>query len=95
MTEIASKIQAQGLISYARGMITILDRKGLEKRSCECLQTLLDRPRCCPQSGRAGVPFLLRHSVDSAFGTDLTLAMCNCVIASMNAVAWARSVERN
>jgi CRP-like cAMP-binding protein len=48
VTEIASKIQAQGLISYARGMITILDRKGLEKRSCECFQTLLDQSAMLP-----------------------------------------------
>jgi len=48
VTEIASKIQAQGLISYSRGMITILDRKGLEKRSCECFQTLLDQSAMLP-----------------------------------------------
>ncbi|MGZ5165412.1 MAG: Crp/Fnr family transcriptional regulator [Burkholderiales bacterium] len=48
VTEIAGKIQAQGLISYARGMITILDRKGLEKRSCECFQTLLDQSAMLP-----------------------------------------------
>jgi CRP-like cAMP-binding protein len=48
VTEIASKIQAQGLISYSRGMITILDRKGLERRSCECFQTLLDQSAMLP-----------------------------------------------
>jgi CRP-like cAMP-binding protein len=48
VTEIASKIQAQGLISYTRGMITILDRKGLKKRSCECFQTLLDQSAMLP-----------------------------------------------
>lgn len=48
VTEIASKIQAQGLISYSRGMITILDRKELEKRSCECFQTLLDQSAMLP-----------------------------------------------
>lgn len=48
VTEIASKIQAQGLISYSRGMITILDRKGLEKRSCECFQMLLDQSAMLP-----------------------------------------------
>jgi CRP-like cAMP-binding protein len=32
----ANKLQAEGLISYKRGVIRILDRKGLEKRSCEC-----------------------------------------------------------
>ena len=36
VTEGALKLQHAGLISYVRGHITVLDRKGLEKRSCEC-----------------------------------------------------------
>jgi CRP-like cAMP-binding protein len=36
VTEAALKLQQGGLIRYARGHITVLDRKGLEKRSCEC-----------------------------------------------------------
>ena len=36
VTEAAFKLQKVGLIRYARGRITVLDRKGLEKRSCEC-----------------------------------------------------------
>lgn len=32
----ANKLQEDGLISYKRGVIKILDRKGLEKSSCEC-----------------------------------------------------------
>jgi hypothetical protein len=32
----ANKLQAKGLISYKRGVITILDRKALEKSACEC-----------------------------------------------------------
>jgi CRP-like cAMP-binding protein len=48
VTEIASKIQAQGLISYSRGLITISDRKGLERLSCECFQTLLDQSAMLP-----------------------------------------------
>lgn len=36
VTEGALKLQKLGLISYARGRITVLDRLGLEKRSCEC-----------------------------------------------------------
>jgi len=32
----ALKLQQAGLIRYARGHITVLDRPGLEKRSCEC-----------------------------------------------------------
>ena len=36
VTEAAVKLQHAGLIQYARGHITVLDRAGLEKRSCEC-----------------------------------------------------------
>jgi len=36
VTESANKLQQAGLISYARGRITVLDRPGLEKRTCEC-----------------------------------------------------------
>jgi CRP-like cAMP-binding protein len=36
VTEVAKRLQALGLIKYARGRITILDRRGLEKLSCEC-----------------------------------------------------------
>lgn len=36
VTEAALKLQTAGLIRYARGHISVLDRKGLEKRTCEC-----------------------------------------------------------
>ena len=36
VTESAVKLQGAGLIRYARGRITVLDRPGLEQRSCEC-----------------------------------------------------------
>ncbi|MFJ2990647.1 Crp/Fnr family transcriptional regulator [Collimonas sp. NPDC087041] len=36
VTEAALGLQAAGLIRYARGHITVLDRSGLEKRTCEC-----------------------------------------------------------
>ncbi|WP_397532954.1 Crp/Fnr family transcriptional regulator [Roseateles sp.] len=36
VTESALKLQAAGLIRYARGHIAVLDRPGLEARSCEC-----------------------------------------------------------
>ena len=36
VTEAALKLQAAGLIQYARGHIKILDRPGLERRTCEC-----------------------------------------------------------
>lgn len=36
VTEGALKLQKAGLISYARGRISVLDRQGLEQRTCEC-----------------------------------------------------------
>jgi CRP-like cAMP-binding protein len=36
VTEAAGKLQRAGLISYRRGHISVLDRKGLEAQTCEC-----------------------------------------------------------
>jgi CRP-like cAMP-binding protein len=36
VTEGALKLQKAGLIRYARGRISVLDRRGLERRACEC-----------------------------------------------------------
>ncbi len=36
VTEAAGNLQSAGLIRYSRGHITVLDRRGLEARTCEC-----------------------------------------------------------
>jgi CRP-like cAMP-binding protein len=36
VNEGATKLQNLGIIRYSRGRITVLDRPGLEKRTCEC-----------------------------------------------------------
>jgi CRP-like cAMP-binding protein len=36
VTEAALALQKAGLIKYARGHITVMDRQALERRSCEC-----------------------------------------------------------
>jgi CRP-like cAMP-binding protein len=36
VTGVAVRLQKAGIIQYTRGRITVLDRKRLEKRSCEC-----------------------------------------------------------
>lgn len=40
VTESAGRLQHDGLIRYVRGKITVLDRKGLEKRVCECYRVV-------------------------------------------------------
>ena len=36
VTDAAGKLQRLGIIEYSRGQITVLDRAGLERLSCEC-----------------------------------------------------------
>ncbi|MEH2474872.1 CRP-like cAMP-binding protein [Nitrobacteraceae bacterium AZCC 2161] len=43
VTEVAGKLQSEGVISFSRGVIQILDRAALEAHSCECYQSLLDQ----------------------------------------------------
>jgi len=40
VTESALKLQEAGIITYARGHITVLDRPRLEQRSCECYEVV-------------------------------------------------------
>ena len=50
VTEAALKLQAAGLIRYARGHITVLDRPGLEQRTCECYHVVKNEyDRLLPQ----------------------------------------------
>jgi CRP-like cAMP-binding protein len=40
VTDAAGKLQKAGLIRYQRGRITVVDRPGVEARSCECYQVV-------------------------------------------------------
>ena len=40
VTDGATKLQNAGLISYSRGRIRVLDRPGLEQRTCECYRVV-------------------------------------------------------
>jgi CRP-like cAMP-binding protein len=42
VTEVASKLQATGAISYSRGTIRIRDAAALAEHCCECLETLIE-----------------------------------------------------
>lgn len=42
VTIAARKLQERGLIKYVRGVITMVNRKDLEKASCECYQIVMD-----------------------------------------------------
>ena len=43
VTEVAGRLQKEGLISFSRGIIRILDRPALEAMTCECYQSLIDQ----------------------------------------------------
>jgi CRP-like cAMP-binding protein len=40
VTEAAGRLQKAGLISYVRGKIQVIDREGLEARTCECYEVV-------------------------------------------------------
>ena len=42
VTHAAGRLQENGLISYVRGRITVLDRRGLETAVCECYKVVKD-----------------------------------------------------
>ena len=45
VSEVASRLQRSGLINYVRGMMTIVNRRRLEKKSCECYRIVRDEYR--------------------------------------------------
>jgi CRP-like cAMP-binding protein len=42
VTEVLQSIQQQGLIRYGKGIITVLNREGLEELACECYRCVRD-----------------------------------------------------
>jgi CRP-like cAMP-binding protein len=62
VTEAAGKLQAQGLISYSRGRITVLDRPGLEARVCECYEVVKkEYDRLLPHKIASSAPALISN----------------------------------
>ena len=55
VTEAAGNLQSAKLIKYSRGHITVLDRPGLEARTCECYAVVKkESDRLLPRAHRAG-----------------------------------------
>lgn len=58
VTAAASALQRAGLIRYSRGTVTMLDRRGLRRRSCECYEISkkeFDRLLGEPKTGKSCV----------------------------------------
>jgi CRP-like cAMP-binding protein len=53
VSQVLKRLQDRGLIRYRRGIITIIDRRGLEARSCECYRTVSGFFRRVRDSGGA------------------------------------------
>lgn len=57
VTDAAGKLQRQGVITYARGEITVLDREKLEALSCECYAVVKrETDRLLPPGNRSKLP---------------------------------------
>jgi CRP-like cAMP-binding protein len=67
VTQAARKLQEKGIITYARGHITVLDRPQLEARVCECYSVVKrEYDRLLPESSgapEAGTPFVKQVDV--------------------------------
>ena len=50
VTMAAGSLQRAGLIRYSRGKIVIIDRVGLERRSCECYRVIRDEVKQFPEA---------------------------------------------
>jgi CRP-like cAMP-binding protein len=54
VTDCALRLQQAGMIRYVRGRIVVLDREGLERRSCECYAAVKrEYERLLPATGAA------------------------------------------
>ncbi len=63
VTDSAGKLQKQGVISYNRGRITVLDRPLLEQLCCECYAVVKrETDRLLPIMLNADVPVVASHS---------------------------------
>ena len=54
VTEVAGRLQRDGVISFSRGIIQIVNRPALEALTCECYQSLIDQSATLGRLGIAG-----------------------------------------
>jgi len=82
VTEAAMKLQKAGLISYARGHITVLDRSELENLTCECYATVKkEYDRLLPAAQQCAAVRQTRYSpVTGRYGVKLAVQtqVLNC-----------------
>ncbi|MEX2225236.1 MAG: Crp/Fnr family transcriptional regulator [Dehalococcoidia bacterium] len=52
----AAALQAAGFITYHRGKVTVLDRRGLESASCECYRLIRERFDRLPGRSKGSTP---------------------------------------
>jgi CRP-like cAMP-binding protein len=45
VSEVMGRLRRDGLVRYTRGVVTILDRRGLQRVSCECYEVVARRTR--------------------------------------------------
>jgi CRP-like cAMP-binding protein len=64
ITETAVILQREGLISYRRGHITVLDRAGLEDRTCECYDVVKKEFHRLLSDAAVAKSLQSNHSVD-------------------------------
>jgi Mn-dependent DtxR family transcriptional regulator len=53
VSEVASRLQREGLLQYSRGIITVRNRAGLEAAACECYAIVrLEYDRLLPEASQ-------------------------------------------
>lgn len=76
ISAIASQMQAEGLIRYSRGKISIRDAAGLERQACECYATMKNFRRVMGQPGAGPTRVEPRdrdEPADRSAGRDVSL----------------------
>jgi Crp-like helix-turn-helix protein len=100
VTEVASKLQALGVIKYSRGKITVLDRQKLERLCCECCAVVKkETDRLLPHPGtwqRLSANDAAVGQVTASRGEPTTSAKCpKCERALRRVVAESITLDQD